>query len=337
VSAPSSEVGRGDDLRAAHGTQGQEGERTMSRDTVTGHEYTATRVRGLAGWSPKPETLRVVAAVQAVLDEYQAYLPLTVRQVFYRLVGAHGYAKTEQAYSRLLEYLNRARRAGLINWSSIRDDGFDSTGGGGWPSPQRAIDAMIRTAGNYTRNRQAGQDVFTEIWVEAAGMMPQVAQMVGHLSIPVYSSGGFNSVTAKHDTARRIMWRHRSEDRQTRILHVGDYDPSGVAIIDSLADDIGQFLADMGNPWAATFVRVAVTPPQIAELGLPGAPAKRTDRRANFSDLTVQAEALSPPQLEELLLNAVADEWSDDVFEELLVTEAAERAALIAALEGIEL
>jgi len=30
--------------------------------------------------------------------------PLTIRQIFDRLVGAHGYEKTEQAYDRLIEY-----------------------------------------------------------------------------------------------------------------------------------------------------------------------------------------------------------------------------------------
>ena len=42
---------------------------------------------------------------------------------FYRLVGAHGYDKTERAYERLSEALNRARRARLIPMASIRDGG----------------------------------------------------------------------------------------------------------------------------------------------------------------------------------------------------------------------
>ena len=82
-----------------------------------------TRVRGLALWQPQHRTRDLLGMVQAVLVEYAEYLPLTVRQIFYRLVGAHGYGKTEQAYARLGEHLNRARRAGLIQFSSIRDDG----------------------------------------------------------------------------------------------------------------------------------------------------------------------------------------------------------------------
>jgi len=42
--------------------------------------------------------LALLDQVQAVLDEYQDHLPLTNRQVFYRLVGAFDYPKTESAY-----------------------------------------------------------------------------------------------------------------------------------------------------------------------------------------------------------------------------------------------
>src|SRR5262245_4766317 len=81
------------------------------------------RVRGFAAWKPSQETLALLEQVQAVLTEYADYLPLTCRQVFYRLVGAHGYGNTEQAYGRLCETLNRARRAGLVSMADIRDDG----------------------------------------------------------------------------------------------------------------------------------------------------------------------------------------------------------------------
>lgn len=76
--------------------------------------YTRTRVRGFAPWCPKARALEVVELVRGVLDEYAAYLPLTVRQVFYRLHGAHGFPKRETEYKRLLEVLNRARRARLV-------------------------------------------------------------------------------------------------------------------------------------------------------------------------------------------------------------------------------
>jgi hypothetical protein len=73
-----------------------------------GAERTRTRPRGFAPWSPQRKTLELIARVNAVLGEYRDHLPLTLRQIFYRLVGAHGYEKTERAYERLGEHLVRA-------------------------------------------------------------------------------------------------------------------------------------------------------------------------------------------------------------------------------------
>src|SRR5881227_503882 len=81
------------------------------------------RPRGYADWNPKHDTLVVLGQVSEVLREYQAHLPLTARQVFYRLVGSYGYDKTERAYARLCEYLVRARRSQMISFDVIRDDG----------------------------------------------------------------------------------------------------------------------------------------------------------------------------------------------------------------------
>ena len=72
-----------------------------------------TRPRGFAPWTPRPASLALVQDVRAVLADYGEHLPLTIRQVFYRLVATRGFDKTEAAYSRLCEIVNRARRAGL--------------------------------------------------------------------------------------------------------------------------------------------------------------------------------------------------------------------------------
>ena len=92
-------------------------------DLLGGATRGKTRPRGFVDWRPQAATLALLNQVRDVLDEYADYLPLTVRQVFYRLVGAHGYDKTEKAYERLGEHLNRARRAELVDMDAIRDGG----------------------------------------------------------------------------------------------------------------------------------------------------------------------------------------------------------------------
>src|SRR5262249_21911923 len=45
-----------------------------------GAQRVRTRARGFAPWSPEKATLAWLDQVQAVLDEYVDYLPLTIRQ-----------------------------------------------------------------------------------------------------------------------------------------------------------------------------------------------------------------------------------------------------------------
>jgi hypothetical protein len=53
-----------------------------------GVQRVRTRVRGFAPWSPEKATLALLDQVRGVLSEYADHLPLTIRQIFYRLVGA---------------------------------------------------------------------------------------------------------------------------------------------------------------------------------------------------------------------------------------------------------
>lgn len=294
---------------------------------------------GLAAWNPDPNSARIVEQVNAVLDEYEAYLPLTARQIFYRMVGAHHYDKTEKAYKRLLDKINRGRRAGLIRFSALRDDGVTANHGpGGWDDVDDVIRAIKNQGAAYRRDdRMANQPATVEVWVEAAGMVPQAARLTGDYSIPVYSSGGFNSTTMKYDAAGRILANARG-GQETVILHVGDHDPSGVSIFDNLSIDVTELACDRGlgvDAWRmATFERVAVTEEQAIDLDLDSAPPKVTDSRSvNWIGETYQAEALDPGTLADIIAAAIDNHVDPDLYDELLEEEAAERADLTERLE----
>lgn len=280
------------------------------------------RPRGFIEWNPQAKTKALIEQVQSVLSEYQQHLPLTLRQVFYRLVGAHEYAKTEKAYDRLCENMNRARRARLIPFSAIRDDGFHGAHWLGYSGPEAAKRSILGAVASYRTDRQRGQPVRLAVWCEAAGMAPQLERVCEPYSIPVYSSGGFDSVTAKHNMARSFARIGR-----VRILHIGDHDPSGVHIFGSLDEDVRAFIGEFGGD--AGFIRLAVTPDHIARYGLPTAPPKETDRR-NFTGQTVQAEALPPDILARILQDAIGVHLDMDVYRQAVEIEAEERAALVA-------
>ena len=171
------------------------------------------RPRGYAAWKPQSKTRVVLGQVEAVLTEYADYLPLTVRQIFYRLVGAHGYEKTELAYGRLCEYLNRARRAEMIAFEDIRDDGVVISARRWFEDEADFWDDTATRIREYERDKQIGQHHHVELWCEAQGMMPQLARVAQVYSVPVYSCGGFASLSA----VREIVARARAPGHTDRL------------------------------------------------------------------------------------------------------------------------
>ncbi len=289
-----------------------------------------TRVRGLAPWQPRPDTCTLLEAVRAVLAEYADFLPLTLRQIFYRLVGAHGYDKTETAYARLGEALNRARRAGLIAFDAIRDDDARIVTRIGWNDPVELIDAWRDDARTFRFDRQQRQPGRLLIMVEARGMQPQIATAAEPYGVPVVASGGFDSLTAKYDLACALG----QQDDLTVVLHIGDHDPSGTHLFRSLAADVAALIHDRGLAGQAKFERLAVTPAQISELNLPTAPPKPTDRRS-FEGETVQAEAITPDVLARIVREAIEARMDLDELGTTLAREKHIQDALTASLNKL--
>jgi hypothetical protein len=284
-----------------------------------------TRARGFVPWNPQPKTRELLEQVQAVLDEYADYLPLTIRQIYYRLVGAHGYPKTQQAYENLGEHLNSARRARMIDMDVIRDDGGAILKPTIWESAEEFLNDMRDWAEDFRLDRTQGQKTRIVVMCEAAGMAPQLEQVADPFGITVMSSGGYDSLTEKHRFAKELA----DQDRQTEVLHIGDHDPSGAHMFLALLEDVEAFARELGGN--AKFSRLAVTPEQIARYRLPTAPANKDDKRA-FHGQTCQAEALAPDDLAAILRTAIEQRLDRRAYDRVLRRERQVRRELLARL-----
>jgi hypothetical protein len=286
------------------------------------------RPRGFIDWRPQRRTRPLLEAVQDVLAEYVLQLPLTIRQIFYRLVGRELIDKTETGYDRLVELVNRARRARVIGMDAIRDDGLSGVlaAGAGWASPEDWISSLVDGTDYYRRDRQEGQATRLLVWCEAGGMVPQLERVAKPYGVSVASSGGFDSLTVKHTAACRLGGAEPVE-----VLHVGDYDPSGECMYDALAEDITAFAEHYGHE--VSFTRLAVTPEQVRRYSLPTAPPKKSSHqdRKQMTE-TVQAEALDPATLAGIVEQGIRDRFDLDVYRQAVEREARERDDLRARL-----
>ncbi len=302
-------------------------------------ENTHKRPKGYAPWRPQKKTVKLIMQVKSVLEEYRAHLPMTGRQIFYRLVGAYGYPKTEKAYGSLSESLVRARRAGMIPFDQIRDDGISVMSHAHY-ADENAFHKRVHDMGDaYKRDKLANQKMDVRVYCEAAGMIPQLARVCEPYSIPVYSCSGFDSLTGKYELKESCKASFTYQGRKTVILHLGDYDPSGESIFnDGLVEDIHAFLAkDVTSKEpheVAIFERVALRGEHIERFTLPTDPPKATDSRTKNwqGEESCQLEALPPDVLASLLDATIKTYFNLAVYEQDLKAEEEERRRITKAL-----
>lgn len=265
-----------------------------------------------------PERLEFFQAILAVFDEYEAHRPLTVRQVFYRLVaqGIIEKGDTDRYVQRVGTAITDMRRMQLLPFDWVRDDKLkhESPHMYGDESPNMYIHNVLDTISSelemnsYHRYRHEGQPHAMIFWCEAAGMLPQVARVALRYGAEVYSSSGTDSLTGKKQFADRIV----ASDRPVHLFHIGDLDPHGKYIYNALVDDVAAFIEHDGGSF--TFERLALTEEQIDKYKIP-----------MFGDKQ-QAEALSPPILAEIVREACERLYDKDLASRVEAREREERA-----------
>jgi hypothetical protein len=286
-----------------------------------------SRPRGFAPWNPRADKTALVEAISDLLIEYGDQLPLTLRQLFYLLVVRSLVEKTERAYQSLCsDTVARARRAQMLPMDAFRDDGFSAEPPAGWVSAESFLHNVHRWAEDFTLDRQRGQSIKLALWCETQGMAPQLRRVADEFSVPVLSSGGFDSITAKHEQARKLGGYH--------VLHIGDHDPSGVTLYGSLDEDVRAFAEYYGEE--ITFERLAVTPDQVQLYGLPTAPVKNAahSHAHSFTGETVQAEALDPRDLAGIVREAIEAHFDMGEYDRVVEREVGERARLLERLKS---
>jgi len=293
------------------------------------------RPKGFAPWRPQRKTLVVLAQVKNILHEYRAELPLTARQIFYRLVGAYGYPKNENAYERLTNILVRARCSGRVPFESIRDDGASVLACTHYEDKEDFYKHVRQLGENWTKNKLTNQGMDVRIYCEAAGMMPQIARVSHPYSVPVYSCSGFDSLTSKYDLAQDVSRVFTYKGRRTVVLHLGDHDPSGESMFsDGLVEDVHAFVGSIihhKDPSdVVMFKRVALTAEQAGSHSLEPAPPKKTDSRSKKwgAKPTYQLEALPPDVLAAMVDGEITSLFDREIFKADVAAEPGTRRTI---------
>jgi len=268
-----------------------------------------------------------VAAVNRVINQYS--IPLTLRQIYYRLVAAGLIPNRRSAYNGLSSQLVTARERGEVDENRINDRSR-SIEDRAFNTPNDFLDAIIWTAENkFFRRYWTTQEVYCEAWVEKDALSQVIAGAVEDLNTIVAPSRGYSSFSYIRAAVRRFQGNHRKAKRVV-VLHLTDHDPSGL----DMTRDLQTRFRAYSSRQVIQVKRIALTWDQVQEYNLIPNPTKITDSRAagymeKYGDECWELDAIEPDELVRLVQDAVEGEITDrEAWEEAKQNEASEREEL---------
>jgi hypothetical protein len=204
-------------------------------------------------------------------------LSLTLRQLYYQLVGRGIIPNNEKSYDNIGALISDARLAGLVDWDAIVDRTRHVRSLPHWNDPS---DIVSGAAKQFNYDLWEGQPTRVEVWVEKDALVDVIGNPAAGLDVPFFSCRGYTSQTEMWGAAQRIIdYYERHGAKRVVILHFGDHDPSGIDMTRDIQDRLTMFCqGHFAEP--PEIRRLALTIQQVREHKLPPNPAKLTDCRA---------------------------------------------------------
>lgn len=253
--------------------------------------------------------------VKTILEDLKDYKPLTLRQVYYQLVGKGFIENSVSQYTMLSNLLKWARIEGHISWEDIEDRVRAFHDLTGWDRSETFVKASLNHfLTGYKRDLLQTQDKFIEVWIEKDALSSVFTRVAGKYTIPVIVCRGFSSVSFLNDFRERV---ETHEGKAPVMLYFGDFDPSGMEMLEAMKTTLKDEFGING----IEFKRVALKKEDIFTYKLPHNPdaLKKKDTRAKkhveaYGELAVELDALRPDILEGKIKNGIEVELDIDLF-----------------------
>lgn len=273
-----------------------------------------------------PKRLAQIRLMNRILEKFnsQGYI-LTLRQLYYQLVAGDYIPNEVKEYAKVMKTLTMGRMNGLIDWSMIEDRSRQ-------PHMDYSVagisDALNDTILQYKLDRQEGQLVSIEIWTEKDAVSNILKRVSRYYHLRLSVNRGYTSVSAMYSAYQRMYRQLTTFDRGTKILYVGDHDPSGLDMIRDIEERLEEF-----GMHDCEVIPVALTMEQIEEYNPPPNPAKINDPRAaqyilEHGNESWELDALEPEVLHSITEEAVKEHLDQDLFDNILSQEEIDKIKL---------
>ena len=270
------------------------------------------------------KTQEIIEAARAILSEYN---PMTVRQVFYRLVASHAIDNTRGQYQAVSRALVSARQEGSVPWAWIEDRLRRPRVVSTWRDVSDFADTARRA---YSRDPWPTQPRLVEVWLEKDALSGIFEDALEPYRVTLRVGRGYDSWSSIRDAAERYGRRGQA----VTVLYFGDFDPSGRDMVRSLAERLGFF-------GTSPEIRIcAILREDIERYDLPPDFTKASDSRqaafvAKYGDVAVELDALPIEVLTERIDGAVRDLLDLDALWHVQAQEKSDRQEIAQLLSGV--
>jgi hypothetical protein len=262
---------------------------------------------------------KVVELVNEILSQYT--MPLTLRQVFYRLVANYNYPNRNSAYSQLSKQLVVAREREDIDETRIEDRSREFLGGDqGFDRLEEFLDYRINeflsSPKYYYRKMWTGQPKFVIVWVEKDALSRIISSIAERYNVITAPSRGYASYTYIKQAIENLP-----VDKEITILHFADHDPSGLDMTRDLQERFSDYFSE-----DIKVEKVALTYNEVRKYNLSPNPTKTADPRAReyvskFGNQCWELDAIEPNELQRLVSESIvkhidAEKWNKTLEEE---------------------
>ena len=247
-----------------------------------------------------------------ILQDYSG-VPVTKRQLYYRLVANGVIPNTIPSYKRVINMTTDWILDGVLSIHAFEDRSrslieYDT----GWRDhdPKSwlkfALEEAIQIAEQYSLARWFGQDKRVIVAVEKQALQGVFDQICKEYNVDLAVFKGYSSLSFLDEISQSIDG-DENDGRDVVVLYFGDFDPSGKDIPRSAEEHLNGFFQQN-----VVFKRIALERDEAESMSLIPAPVKTTDSRSNKfiqdnGTNVYELDAIEPKTLQRMIRKAIEE------------------------------
>lgn len=268
----------------------------------------------------KGEWIKTTQLIEAAVGVLEIENPMTIRQLFYRLVSVGSLTNSRADYQRLSVVMSKARNEGRCDFDWIVDRSRPEYSPNVWKDAAGYGRTIQKS---YRKDYWASQPNHIELWSEKDSVIGSIEALTDELGITVRVGRGFLSTTRAYEIARQFL----GMEKPITVFYIGDHDPSGREIEYNAKARVEEYGADFD------LERLAIHGSDIEAWSLPPLRIKDSDTRANkfrvdHGEDCVELDALPVSELRRRIREAVEAKVDRTAWDRAIAVEQVELASI---------